>query len=92
MKKGKKFYAPFPKFIERRIGNKLGISYGTRDISKYYHTVNSPISIGIKGMPGRPGLTQAQKGLQGFYTYDKDSVYLQKLLGEDFRHYKEFLK
>jgi len=91
LKKGMTFFKPFPPFIERRIGT-ARVNFGKKPIKKFIYDPEQPIAIGIKNMPGRCGLTQAQKSGLKFYTYDTDCTYLKKLIGDDIRSYKEFIK
>jgi len=90
LKKGMTFYPPYPPFIQRRLGT-LRINHKQKPINKYIYDPEIPIAIGIKNMPGRQGLTQAQKSGLKFYTYDNGCEYLKKLIGDDVQYYEEFI-
>jgi hypothetical protein len=91
LKKGMTFFKPFPPFIERRIGTQR-LNFGKKPIKKFIYDPEQPIAIGIKNMPGRCGLTQAQKSGLKFYTYDTDCTYLKKLIKDDIKYYEEFIR
>jgi hypothetical protein len=90
LKKGMVFYPPYPPFIQRRLGTPR-VNFGSKPIKKYIYDPDKPIAVGIKNMPGRSGLTQAQKSGLKFYTYDTDCQYLINLIGDDIKYYKEFI-
>lgn len=50
----------------------------------------SSTSVGIKGMPGRPGIGSGHAYRKGF-KHDPDGTVFRKWLGNDSEHYKEYL-
>lgn len=84
-----KFYPPFPEFILN--GIKIGKVGPAKDpLKKYVYKPDTPIAVGMKGLPGRKGLTQAQKIGQNFYKHDKQYLFLKSLIGEDVEYYRGF--
>jgi hypothetical protein len=84
-----KFYPPFPEFILN--GMKIGkVGYAKEPLKKFIYKPDSPIAVGMKGLPGRRGLTQAQKIGQNFYKHDKQYLFLKNLIGEDVNYYRGF--
>jgi len=90
--KGHKFYAPFPNFIKRRLGKTNKVSYlKSRAVKKILTpSPDKPLAVGMKGLPGRPGLTQAQKSGHSFYKCDNSYLYLRQVIGEDYKYYERF--
>lgn len=75
-----------------------GMFYFDIEVWKYAHAAklkttlvsNTLLGIGIKGMPGRKGLTPSH-ALVGYHA-DPDYKVFQEWLGADWVHYKEYLK
>lgn len=48
------------------------------------------IAVGMKGMPGRKGLTTAQNSANSRYQQDPTGSFLKNIIGDDFSHYEGF--
>jgi hypothetical protein len=65
-------------FVDLRLWREFA---GNINLQKNMGTV-----VGIKGLPGRPGLTAGWRSSNG-YTPDRELKYLESLIGEDVRNY-----
>lgn len=61
-----------------RVGNKMAL------------TLEPHLAIGVKGMPGRKGLTSAQNSANSRYQHDPQGSFLKSIIGNDFQHYERF--
>lgn len=52
---------------------------------------NDPISVGIKGMPGRAGINGQHKKVPGYFKHDPVLTYLKWLIGEDAENYRGYM-
>lgn len=62
--------------------------------NKHYPMVllgNSKLGVGIKGMPGRPGITGSHSSTD-YYVDSRDYKKLQEWIGEDYKFYLPYLK
>jgi hypothetical protein len=91
---GTVFEEPFPSGMLRRAEKKQGVEFIYRNVpitaKKLVVNCDKYITIGMKGLPGRKGLTTHHNKDNNKYKKDVEGALLESILKKDTKYYLDF--